>query len=231
MEDEGMKRVSTFILSLLLLISFIVQGCTTLPNQPYLLKQTSEATPLKMARYETPRLRVYTTGGLVASIVTGAVVVGVLGAGIGYLIHDAVSIQSANPDVLDYGKLITDKFVERSKKEIPHWPAMTMQETFAIENASIDNKSYTLTLKVGNVKINANSGLSVDATITMQDKEGKIVWEKGYWYDPALSNRLTTFDALKADKYKKLNEELAFAADATVTDFINHFNNSKPPSP
>jgi hypothetical protein len=222
-----MKKFFSFILSLFLLVSFILQGCTAMPNQPYIKKETSEATPLKMIRYETPKLKVYTTGGLVGSIVVGAVLLGVIGAGLTYVIYDAVSTEPANPDINDFGKLVMDGFVERSKKEIPDWPDMVIQEKVAAEDIPIDKTSYILTLKVGNVKINAESGLSVDTIITMKDKEGNIVWEKGYWYDPAFFNRLSTFDALKADKFKKLNEEFAFVADKTVTDFITHFKNSK----
>ncbi len=224
-----MKRLFAIVLSLLLLTSFSLQGCTTMPSQPYTKKDASEATPLKMIRYETPKLKVYTTGGLVGSIVAGAVVLGVIGAGVGYLIHDSVSTEPANPDINDFGKLVMNGFIERSQKEIPNWPNMMIQEKVALENEDvpIDNTSCILTLKVGNVKINAENGLSVDTVITMKDKEGTVIWEKGYWYDPVFFNRLSTFDALKADKYKKLNEELAFAADKTVTEFITHFKNSK----
>jgi len=221
--DSIMKRLFTIILSLSLLINFSLQGCTTMPNQPYTKKDASEATPLKMIRYETPKLKVYTTGGLVGSIIVGAVLLGVIGAGVGYLIYDSASTEPANPDINDFGKLVMDGFVEHSQKEIPDWPNMVIQEKAAVEEVPIDNTSYILTLKVGNVKINADSGLSVDTVITMKDKEGNIVWEKGYWYDPVYFNRLSTFDTLKADKFKKLNEELAFAADKTVTDFITHF--------
>ncbi len=223
-----MKKYFAAVLSLLFLISFILQGCTTLPNQPYVKKDAFEATPLKLSRYETPKLKVYTTEGLVGSIVAGAILLGVVGAGLTYLIYDAVSTEPANPDINDFGKLVMDGFVERSKKEIPNWPKMVVQEEFAFAEAPIDTTSYTISIRVGDVKINAESGLSVNTTVTMKDKEGNIAWEKGYWYDPVMFNRLSTFDDLKADKFKKLNEEFAFAADKTVTDFIKHFNKSLP---
>lgn len=223
-----MKKCFAIMLSSLLFVSISLQGCTTMPDQPYLKKETSEATPLKLARYETPRLRVYTNGGLVASIVVGGVIIGVIGAGIGYAIYYAVSREPVNPDVHDFGKLVMDKFVERSKTEIPNWPTMLVQEGFAVKEAPIDTTSYVLTIDVGDVKVNADSGLSVDTTITMKDREGNVVWQKGYWYDPAYFNRISTFDDLKANRFKKLNEEFAFAAEQTVSNFITHFNNSRP---
>lgn len=223
-----MKKLIKLSLLFLLITSFTLSGCTALPNQPYLKSDASEAIPMKMIRYETPELRVYTTGGIITSVVIGAVIIGVIGAGLGYVIYDAATSQSPNPDVPDFGKLVMDQFIERSKKEIPNWPNMAVQEKTVSEDLPIDKTSYTLILKVGNVKINEASGMNIDTTITMKDKEGRIIWEKGYWYDPAFFNRLSTFDELKADKYKKLKEEFAFASEKTVTDFINHFKNSKP---
>lgn len=49
-----------------------LQGCGV-ANQPYVKNDASEAAPLKMIRYETPNVRVYTTGGMVGVIVTSAV--------------------------------------------------------------------------------------------------------------------------------------------------------------
>lgn len=222
-----MKKCFAVTLSFLLLFSLILQGCTTMPNQPFLKKETAVPGPVKIIRYETPNIKVYTTPGIVGSIVVGAVILGVIGAGVTYLIYDALSIEPANPDINDFGKLVMDGFMERSKKEIPNWPTMVIQEKADEEHLSDQNISYILKVDFGDVKINATSGISVYSIITMKDKEGNIVWQRGYWYDPVNFNRLSTFDDLKANKYKKLNEELAFAADKTVTDFITHFKNSR----
>ena len=222
-----MKKCFAVTLSFLLLFSIILQGCTTMPNQPFLKKETAVPGPVKILRYETPNIKVYTTPGLLGSIIVGAVILGPPGAGITYLIYDAVTTEPANPDINDFGMLVTSGFIERSQKEIPNWPTMVIQEKADEELSSAYNMSYILTIDVRNVKINAEFGISVATVITMKDKEGNIVWQEGYWYDPVNFNRLSTFDDLKANKYKKLNEELAFAADKTVTDFINHFKNSK----
>jgi len=222
-----MKKCFAVTLSFLLLFSLVLQGCTTMPNQPFLKKETAVPGPVKIIGYETPNIKVYTTPGLLWSIIAGAVILGPIGAGITYLIYDAASIEQANPDINDFGKLVTDGFIERSQKEIPNWPTMVIQDKADEEPSSAQNMSYILKLDVGDIKINAEFGISVATVITMKDKEGNIVWQKGYWYDAGLFNRLSTFDELQADKYKKLNEELAFAADKTVTDFITHFKNSK----
>lgn len=222
-----MKKCFAVTLSFLLLFSLILQGCTTMPNQPFLKKESAVPGPVKINRYVTPDIKVYTNRGLVGSIIVGAVILGVIGAGVTYLIYDTLSIEPSNPDINDFGKLVMDGFMDRSKKEIPNWPTMVIQDKSDEEPLSDQNISYILTIDFGDVKINAESGISVYSIITMKDKEGNIAWQRGYWYDPVDFNRLSTFDDLKANKYKKLNEELAFAADKTVTDFIAHFKNSR----
>lgn len=94
-----MKKCFSVTLSFLLLFSLILQGCTTMPNQPFLKKETAVPGPVKIIGYETPTIKVYTTPGIVGSIVVGAVVLGVIGAGVTYLIYDALTIEPANPDI------------------------------------------------------------------------------------------------------------------------------------
>ena len=91
-------------------------------------KNASEAAPLKVTRIVTPNYRVYSIGGMTATIVVSGILLGVIGAGLGYVIHNAVSVQSSNPEIPDYGKLITDQFVKRAPKEIPNWPSMTIED-------------------------------------------------------------------------------------------------------
>jgi hypothetical protein len=69
--------------------------------------------------------------------------------------------------------------------------------------------------------------LAIETIITLKDMQENIIWEKGFLYDSALFGRPTNEKALKADQCKLLKEEYAFAAEKTVTDFINHFKNSQ----
>jgi hypothetical protein len=235
-----MKKSFAVMLSFLLLVSIFLQGCGV-ANQPYLKKDASDATPLKMIRYETPNLRVYSTGGMVGVIVPSAVLFGIIGGGLGYAVHYISTIGPDNPERLDFGKLVMDQFVERSKKEIPNWPAMIVQEK-AVEktgenaiakdtNLPVDTSYYLIELVVDDIRIEKGSGLATKTTITMKDTEGKTVWEKGYVYDCTIFKRVNNFNNLKAHKYEKLNDEFIFAAEQTVNDFITHFNDSLPIKP
>jgi hypothetical protein len=215
-----MKKLFTAVLSFLLLVFFILQGCAPLPDKPYIRKDTSEVAPLKMEFSKTPNLRSYSTGGLVAAIVIPAVLIGILGAAIGYGLHYASTKESDNPDIPDFGKMVYEGFAERAKKEIPNWPEKVAQ-------GPDNKKSNTLTITVKDIRLEVSSGLAIETIISMKDLGGEILWEKGFLYDSSLFGRSTTEKKLKADHYKLLKEEYGFAAEKTVTDFISHFNNYK----
>ncbi len=181
---------------------------------------------MKVVLYETPNLRVYSTGGLIASIVVGAVIIGVIGAGLGYAVHHAVSTQAKDPELPDFGKIVTDRFVERSKNEIVGWPPMNVADAATTE-AAIDKSSNIIEIKVDDIRVEKGSALITQTILTMKNREGATVWQKGYAYDSTFFNRPTTLEKLKADNYKLFKEEFTFAAEQTVTDFINHFNNAQ----
>jgi hypothetical protein len=202
-----------------------MQGCGA-PNKPYIKKDTPEPQPLKVARYETPPFRTYTTGGMIASIVVSGVLLGVIGAGLGYGIHHAVSIEADDPTRPDFGKLIADTFIERAKNEIPGWPHMMVEEK-TIKEPLQDKTCNVLEIQVDDTRVEMSSNTLITYTIiTMKDKESNVLWQKGYAYDSSWFQRFYTVDALKADNYKQLKAEYAFAANKTVDDFIAHFKHA-----
>ncbi len=220
-----MKKNFIRIFTLLFAVVCILQGCS-LPNQPYVRKEPLETMPMKVARYDTPDLRVYSTGGMISAIVVSGVLLGAVGAGLGYVIHHAASTQSPDPALPDFGKMVMASFVERSKKEITGWPAVTVEDK-TIKEGEGDKTRYAVEIKVEDVRIEVNSGLITETVITMKNRGGDIVWQKGYVYDATWNSRQSTYDKLKADNYKLFKEEAAFAAEKTVTDFIEHFKSSQ----
>jgi len=220
-----MKKYLSIILSCLLLVIFILQGCA-LPNQPYVKKDASAAPPLKVVRYETATFRTYNTGNMIASIVVPGVLIGGIGAGIGYAIHRGMSTESDDPARPDFGKIVMDKFIERSKNEIPNWPNMLVEEKIIKEPLS-DKQYAVLELQVVDIRVELRTNvLMIDTIITMKDRENNIIWQKGYAYDSGDFRRINTIEALKVDNYKLLKNEYDFAANETITDFIMHFKNS-----
>lgn len=222
-----MKKYLSLSVIIIFLISIILQGCSSLPNQPFVKKDFNENSSLKIARYETPNYRLYSSGAMAATMVISGVLFGGIGAGLGYAIHHATTYESANPEIPDFGKMVMDKFVERSTKEIPGWPKMNVQETVLKESLPVNKTGFVLEIEIGDIRIEKSSGLAVSAVIKMRDKDNNVVAEKGYAYDPGYFGRICTWETLKADDFKKLKEEFAFAADKTVDDFINHFKSSQ----
>ncbi len=58
----------------------------------------------------------------------------------------------------------------------------------------------------------------------MKDSKGEVIWEKSFKYSSIEFARVqrSSGDLLANDK-KLLGEEIEFAADKTVADFIAHF--------
>jgi hypothetical protein len=220
-----MKKRLLVILSCLFIFISLLQGCG-LPNQPYVKKDNPEIPPIKVVRYDTPSFRTYKSGNMIGAIVAPGILFGVIGAGIGYAIHRSSSEEPADPTRPDFGKLVMDTFIERAKIEILSWPNMTVQEK-TIKEPLIDKTCYVLEMQVEDIKVEIDSSvLMINTIITMKDRENNIVWQKGYNYDSVYFQRVNTVEALKADNYKLLKDEYAFAADKTVSDFIMHFKNS-----
>jgi len=221
-----MRKSIVWFLSFILLANFAMQGCTNLPNKPYLKQDTTNVEPLKLVRYDTAPLRAYRTGSMVSTIIVSGVLFGGLGALIGYGIHRAVSIESKNPDVPDFGQLIVTQFSERAKKEIPQWPAMSIAQEPVKDDYLNDKSAYIVEIKIEDIRIEMNSGVVIESTIVMKDRSNNTIWEKGYQYDAFYFQRLNNYDTLMRDNCKCLKEEFEFAAEKTVSDFIAHFNDS-----
>jgi len=220
-----MKRLLSLVLSLVIMGCLVLQGCG-LPNQPYTKKDAADAKPLEVRRIETPNHRVYSPFGMAGTMIVCGVLLGGIGAGLGYGIHYLTTIQSSNPEIPDFGKMVTDKFVERSVKEIPDWPAMTVADKPVTADVLPAENGYTLVVKIEDIRIVTDSGLGIQTEIKMVDKSSNVIWEKGYFYDPNNFYRVADYETLKADNFKRLKEEFVFATDITVTDFIAHFKNS-----
>ena len=223
-----MKKKYTEVAAFIFLVVIVIQGCA-LPNQPYVKKEASEATPLKVVRYLTPDIRRYSVGEGVAVLVGSAII---LDPFVGLLVfsiyHDVKKVPN-DQGIPDYEKLVMDKFIERAKNEIPGWPVMNVEEK-PIWEAIKDESNYILEFKADSLEIEDSKGLIFVTIVTMKDKENNIIWEKGYKYTSEQFNHKVDYDQLKIDSYKLLKREMVFAADATVADFIEHFKNpqSKP---
>lgn len=221
-----MKRRFSVVLAFVLLVSFTLNACS-LQNKPYVRKDASEASPLKVARYESPNMFLYSEGAAMIVGFLGGFLGGIIGAIPVCIIYLESCKMPKDPNMPDFGKLVMEKFIQQAKKEIPNWPIMSV-ESQPIADALNDKTHFLLEFKVDSTDIEKSCGLQFRTVVTMRDKEGETIWRKGYYYESKNFNRETDYDILEKDNKKKLKEEIAFAADQTVKDFIEHFKNPKP---
>lgn len=73
--------------------------------------------------------------------------------------------------------------------------------------------------------IDTDYGLAILVRAEMGDSKGIVPWGKDFAYDSREYKRYRDIEELKADNFKLLREEIEFAAEATVSDFIKDLSN------
>ncbi len=122
----------------------------------------------------------------------------------------------------DFGSLIFDGFVERFQREFPNWPWRAEKTLIDDEYHPSDSSTHLLTLHVISIHVSNSCGLSTMTIAKMLTPKGSVVWEKGYQYRTKDFSRLYSLQELEADNGKLLKQELAIAAERTVSDLILH---------
>ncbi len=214
------KTVAWMVVLVWVTSTIFLQGCAV--SKPFARKDLQSISPLKVVRHDTPEIRKISVGRTILGAALGAVLLGGAGAVIGM----AILQERMGPEdnVQDFGLLVEKKFVERAHTEIPIWPTMDVLEQPVANDYA--EKCALLEFKVNRIAIGKfeGGGLSSITIVTMKDSNGDVLWEKSFNY---LSNDFgrggkSIDDFLSEDK-KLLKEELEFAADKTVSDFIAHF--------
>ena len=67
-------------------------------------------------------------------------------------------------------------------------------------------------------------GFLSKTVVTMKDPQGDVLWQKSYIYLSKDYDRGMSVDELEANDCDLLKEEMMFAAEKTVQDFVNHLN-------
>ncbi len=228
-----MKKILTWhIIFVCIFTSFLLQGCT--PDKPFVRKDEMLAPPLKVVRCETPGvLRSTMTETLLLTSVTVALPGGsaLLILGDEYTKARGEDMQTKIPD---FGYLVMDKFVQRLTKEKLDWPALTVLEK-PVEKDYADSCTL-IEFKVKRIAYGyldfirggGGNGLLCKTVVTMKDPNGEVIWQKSYTYLSKDFNRDKDIDEFEADNGKLLKEEMEFAAEKTVSDFISHLNGEQP---
>jgi hypothetical protein len=212
-----------------LLLTLALHGCAT---ETVLRRSDLEMIPqLTVSRYSTPEIRKHSGGGTGAGVVLGSDL-GLGGIGIAW---DAIAYSEGKEmrerlALPDFGQLIMNTFIARASDEIPNWPKMIVQEALVDEVLAPDRR-YLLTFQVGyiNVRSYGELGLSTFCAAELLGPEGGVLWRKHFGYSQSQAGRAKELEVLEANGGKLLKEEMDFAAETTVQNFIDHINGKSVP--
>ncbi len=216
-----MKRTKWLVL--VGILCFLAQGCAA--NKPLTVKNMQAVPSIKVVRTGPPGYLKETAGSQAAAF-TG-IMFGAIGGAIGGGI--SASMQAKNGKQLaekyclpDVNKMITERFVERVRTDLPDWPKLDVVETPVAKDYK-PGPGYVLMIKGGGVNVNSMTyGFIMGATATMTGPGEEVVWEKGYLYKSSDFSRSRSIESLESDNCKLLKEELDFAVDKIVSEFIRH---------
>jgi hypothetical protein len=239
-----MKKLNPCMLVIVLLSSLLfLQGCAS-SNTPFAGQNLLSLEPVKVCRYETPGIMKSTgTETALLALVTLAVPGGsaLLVVGDEYTKARGSDTQTRIPD---FGSLVMNGFLERIRKDRTDWPVLTalkdpLTEDFSenctviefkvnrVAYGSLDLTRGGIVLERGLDKGVVSNGFLSKTTVTMKDRQGEVLWQKSFVYISENFDRNMSVEELEADNFSLLKEEIAFAAEKTVDDFITHLNGDR----
>lgn len=232
-----MKRIIIWCI----VFSVCLLGCVQ--KKTFVRKDIASLTPLKIVRYETPEISRITSTGENIGILSRLDITGVSALVVG-LPYAATGKYHVKGPFSDFGKLVTDKFVARANAEIPNWPATTVREKpikklpthlpprerqkqlkklRQIETKATSISSGTLLVFHVSLWIHHEQGFVSVILANLKDSKGNIFWQQKFTYMSKNFGRKVSIDKYESDNYRLLKEEIEFAADKTVSIFIEHF--------
>lgn len=214
-----MRKKITLVMIMACVISTVFQGCATYKDKAFVNQDMTALSPLKVVRHETPSFNKFTPGGTAGGLLLGGV--------IGLAISAELSGKKLKEkiEIPDFGQLVMDKFVVRVGKEIPSWPVMDVEKEPV--NAEYSHKAGSIL----EFKHAYNPYLTFEkggcfggvTTVMLKNANGNVLWKKTFAYLSNWYDRQKKLEEFEADNGKLLKEEMDFAAEETVSNFIKHF--------
>ena len=196
---------------IMILVIVLLNSCAT--NKPFIKSDITLISNLKVVRNETPEIKQFTLGGQL----TGLAIGGALGS------YAAMSNGPATSN--DYGEIIMYRFADRAQKEIQNWPKMAIEST-PVKNSFMSNSGTLLVFNVDGMMVHARGGFLSDVRVKMVQPDGKVLWQKKYFYSGRNHGRFHKVKEFNNDS-NLLSEEIDFAANTTVSEFIDDLKNAK----
>jgi len=237
------KSYSWFLPTIIFAALFLNQACASKSSQALSNHDRAALGPITIVRYETPGiLKSSGTETGIMALATLAVPGGsaLLVVGDAYGKARGAETQSLIPD---FGSMVMDKFLECVNQTEPGWPELSAIREPLKEELNDTVKTMTIELDVkrlayGSIDL-TRGGIILDrgmdkgfvadgflskTVVTMKDPQGDVLWQKSYVYLSKDHDRAMSVDELEANDLCLLKEEMMFAAEKTVQDFVNHLN-------
>lgn len=237
-----MKQARLYVFALLMIMTaYFSVGCASSNTQALGRRDMASLAPIKVVRHETPGILKSTsteTGILALATIAAPGGSALLVVGDAYNQARGAGTKEYIPD---FGSLVVDRFVKEIGVARTDWPALTIipeplkeeapEHSTVIEfnvnrlaYGSIDLTRGGIILEQGFDKGFIADGFLSKTTVTLKDPGGEVLWQKCYIYLSKDFDREMSLDELEADNYTLLKDEMSFAAEKTVTDFISHLN-------
>ena len=223
-----MKKITGLMTGYVLVFSLLfLQGCAS--DTPFVKKDTQSLSPLKVVRHETPPI-LRSTMAETFFLSTAAVA---LPGGSALLVLSDEYSKTRGGDmqmkIPDFGSLVMNKFVEKMNGGAIKFPVFTVENKPVVEDYTesctmIEFKIKRLAYGYLDFIRGGGNGVLTKSVVTMKDSNGDTLWEKNFSYSSKDFERSKEIEEYEADDGKLLKEELEFAAEKTVSDFIAHLN-------
>jgi len=221
------KTIASLIAFTCMSLALFLQGCAS--DTPFIKKDTQSLSPLKVVRHETPPI-LRSTMAETFFLSTAAVA---LPGGSALLVLSDEYSKTRGGDmqmkIPDFGSLVMNKFVEKMNGGAIKFPVFTVENKPVVEDYTesctmIEFKIKRLAYGYLDFIRGGGNGVLTKSVVTMKDSNGDTLWEKNFSYSSKDFERSKEIEEYEADDGKLLKEELEFAAEKTVSDFIAHLN-------
>lgn len=175
---------------------------------------------IEVVRHKTPALEAKTSAGVVVTYAMSGPLGGILGHA-----HNRATFRkmTEGKELPDYGELLTRKFIDRVRGEVPGWPETTLKELPV--HGHIDSQDRNLMeFKITEIGVSSLRGFIMKANVSVM-KSGDKVYSRHIYYRGASLNRKHSLDAYFANDCEILMEEFRFSTDYIITELIKSLKN------
>lgn len=220
------NRIVVLASCLIFLVSFQM-GC----ERRYVrldVKDLSSLKPQRLTHSTHPHIRGHHSGLRAAGtvLVFVALIPGIVVGQIASHKDRDLSRDIASAGIPDIGKLLVSKFADRASRELPNWPVPLVEEQSQwdwrryVEEFIADGSGSLIVFFAEKKTLSTGDGFIAYFKAVMWSHEGDIIWLKGFEYSSEDYERKRSLEEYRADNFMLLKEEIDFAVDRAVSEFI-----------